>query len=65
MSDADKRNAGDLEALQDQVDAEKRIVAALQAEYNKALEELRVALQREAELKALWAELDGHAHSFE
>jgi hypothetical protein len=58
-------DAGELKALQDQVDAEKRAVEALQAEYNKALEELRVALEREAQLRAVWAELEGDAHLFE
>lgn len=55
----------ELQALQDQVDAEKRMVEALQAEYNKASEELRVALEREAQLRALWAELEANAHLFE
>jgi hypothetical protein len=58
-------DAGDLDALQDQVDAEKRAVEALQAEYRKALEKLRVALQREVILQKLWAELGGDAHTFE
>lgn len=62
MSDVD---AGDLNALQAQVDAEKRAVEALQAEYKKALDELRTALQREAMIHALWAELEGEAHLLE
>lgn len=62
MSDV---NAGDLQALQDQVDAEKRAVDALQAEYQKALDELRTALQREAMIQALWAQLEGEAHLLE
>lgn len=62
MSDV---NAGDLKALQDQVDAEKRAVDALQAEYNKALEELRMALKHEAMIQALWAEMEGEAHLLE
>jgi hypothetical protein len=58
-------DAGELRVLEDQVDAEKRVVEALQVEYNKALEELRVALEREAQLRALWAQLEGDAHLFE
>ncbi len=55
----------ELKALQDQVDAEKRVVEALQAEYNEALDELRVALAREAQLRALWVEMEANAHLFE
>jgi hypothetical protein len=51
--------------IQDQRDAEKRAVEALQAEYKKALDKLRTILQREVVLKKLWAELDGDAHPFE
>jgi hypothetical protein len=61
-------NTGDSDAPQDQVDAEKRAVEAveaLRANYYKALQQLRLALQREAELQALWAKLDGDAHSFD
>lgn len=62
MRDVD---ADDLKNLENQVDAEKRAVDALQAEYNKALDELRVALQREAAMQSLWAELEGEAHLLE
>ena len=58
-------DASDLKALEDQLDAEKRVVAALQDEYSRALEELRIALQREAELRVLWAELEANAHILE
>jgi hypothetical protein len=62
MSDVD---TGDLKALQDRVDAEKRAVDALQAEYNKALDELRTLLQHEAMIQALWAQMEGQAHLLE
>jgi hypothetical protein len=51
--------------IRDQRDAEKRALEALQTEYRKALEKVRVALQREVMLQKLWAELDGDAHHFE
>jgi hypothetical protein len=60
MSDAD-----DLESLQKQLAAETRAAEALRAQYIKALQELRDALQRQAELQELSAKLDKHAHSFE
>jgi hypothetical protein len=63
MSDTD--GSDDLESLRDQLDAEKRASEALRAQYVKALKALRVALQRQAELQALLAELAGHEHSFE
>ena len=43
-------DTNDLEGLQDQVEAEKRATEALKAQYKKLLQELRAALQREAEL---------------
>ncbi len=58
----------DPEAFQNQPDAEKRAVEAveaLRANYYKALQQLRLALQREAELQSLWAKLDGDAHNFD
>jgi hypothetical protein len=63
MSDTD-----DPEARRDQLDAEKRAmeaVEALRANYYKALQQLRLALQREAELQSLWAKVEGDAHSFD
>jgi hypothetical protein len=60
MSDTD-----DLEALREQLDAEKRAAETLRAQYVKALQALRAALQRQAELEALWANLEGDAHGFE
>jgi hypothetical protein len=61
MSDA----VDPLKDLEDQVDAEKRVVEVLQAEYTKALEELRIALQRQAELQVRWDQLEGDAHTFD
>jgi hypothetical protein len=58
-------DASNPKAIQDQGDAEKRHLEALQAEYRKALEKVRVALQRELMLQKLWAELEGDAHHFE
>jgi hypothetical protein len=43
----------DLDTLQAQVDLERSLVDALQAEYNELLAELRVALQRQAELRTI------------
>lgn len=60
MSDNDP-----LQELQDQVDAENRAVEALQAQYAKALDELRVASQKQAELEVLWDQLEGDAHTFD
>ena len=54
----------DLEAPQDQLDVEKRAAEALRV-HSKALQQLRLILQREAQLQELWTELGGHAHSFE
>jgi hypothetical protein len=67
MSDAGEplQDLEELQALQDQVDLEKRVVEALQAEYNKALEELKSALKKQAELQVLWDQLDGDAHAFD
>jgi hypothetical protein len=60
MSDNDP-----LQELQDQVDAERRVVEALQAQYAKALQELRAALQKQADLQVLWDQLEGDAHTFD
>jgi hypothetical protein len=57
--------ASDPEAIQGQRDVDKRTLEALQAEYRKSLEKLRLVLQREVMLKKLWADLDGDAHHFE
>ena len=54
----------DPEPFQDQLDAE-RAVEVLKANYYKALQQLRLALQREAELQSLWAKPEGHAHGFD
>jgi len=45
-------DTNDLETLQDQLEAEKRTTEALKAQYKKAVQELRAALQREAQLQA-------------
>jgi hypothetical protein len=58
-------DTGDAEAPQDQLDSEKRAAEALRAQYYKALQQLRLALQREAELQSLWSKLEGDAHSFD
>jgi hypothetical protein len=55
----------DLQALQEELDAEKRAAEALRAQYKKALQALRAAIEREAELQSLWAMLDGDAYGFE
>ena len=67
MSDAidPLQDLQELQTLQDQVDLEKRVVEALQAEYSKTLEELRSALQKQAELQVLWDQLEGDAHAFD
>ena len=49
MADTD---ANELEALQDQLEEERRATEALKAQYKKALQELRALLQREAQRQA-------------
>jgi hypothetical protein len=57
-------DATDSKAIQDQRDAEKRPLEALQAQRRKAMEKLRVALQREVMLQKLRAKLGGDVHHF-
>jgi hypothetical protein len=54
-------DTSELKALEDQLDAERRAVQVLQDKYKKALEELRVALQQQAELRKLLADPPGDA----
>jgi hypothetical protein len=59
-------DASDPKAVQDQRHTEKAaLLEALQAERRKALEKLRVALEREVMLQKLWVELGGDAHYLE
>jgi hypothetical protein len=51
----------DLEALQNQLNVQKSAVEALRAQYEQALEELRVALRQQAELQSRTTKPDGNA----
>lgn len=56
----------DDESLQNKLDAEKRAMETLMAQYRKVLHELRAVLQRHgADVQPLSAELDGDPNGFE
>jgi hypothetical protein len=56
----------DDESLQNKLDAEKRAMETLMAQYRKVLHELRTVLQKQgADVQPLSAALDGESNGFE
>ena len=55
----------DLEALQHQLNVQKAAVDRLRAQYEQALQDLRVALRQQAELQSRATKPDGDTPNFE